>query len=104
MVEPKVNQCFEKRDGSQTVHSLIIQPSDMATSPEEVLFICLCLLANISNTLNSHTYPWLHVGWSDSERISASYSLQPVSNQFPDIFLLCQFGTRMGGHGSYKTR
>jgi hypothetical protein len=61
------------------------------------------LVSDISSTLNSHTYPGLHVDWSDSERTSASYPLQLVSKQYTDIFLLCQFGTRTGGHGSYKT-
>ena len=69
---------------------------------ESFIHMLVYLLTGISNTLNSHTYPLLHVGWSDSGRTTASHPLQPVSKQYADIFLLCQFGTQKGGHGSYN--
>jgi hypothetical protein len=68
---------------------------------ESFIHILVSLLTDISNILNSHTYPLLHVGWSETWRTTASHPLQPVSKQYADI-LLCQFGTQKGGHGSYS--
>jgi len=69
---------------------------------ESFIHMPISLLTDISNILNSHTYPLLHVGWNDSGRTTASHPMQPVSKQYADIFLLCQFGTQRGGHGSYS--
>jgi hypothetical protein len=69
---------------------------------ESLIHMLISLLTDISNILNSHTYPLLHEGWSDSGRTTAFHLLQPVSKQYANIFLLCQFGTQKGGHGCYS--
>jgi hypothetical protein len=61
---------------------------------ESFIHMLVSLLTDISHILNRHTYPLLHVGWSDSGRTTASHTLQPVSKRYADIFLLCQFGTQ----------
>lgn len=93
-----MNQCFEKRDVSQTVGSLTVQPPDMAASPRKFYYARIFTHRH----LEYHTYPLLHVSWSDSGRTTASHPLQSVSKQYADIFLLHQFGIQKGGHGSYS--
>jgi hypothetical protein len=76
------------------VHS--IQAPDMAASPRKFYSF-----AHIFTHRHLKHPEQSYLGWSDSGR-TASHPLQAVSKQYADIFLLCQFGTQKGGHGSYS--
>ena len=53
--ETQVNQCFEKRNGSQTVGSLTIQPPDMAANPRK-LYSYACIFTHRHLTYPEQAY------------------------------------------------